>query len=73
MKAGKLAILPLLSCPYNKHMFVDLPSSVTYVKNIQPKLISSKLYIYKAENVPDPFTTTTLSLSLFRCQVVDLS
>ena len=29
MKAGKLAIwLWLLSCPYNKHTLVDLPSSV---------------------------------------------
>ena len=28
MKAGKLAILPWLSCPYNKHRLMDLPSSV---------------------------------------------
>ena len=30
MKAGKLAIRPWLSCPYNKHTLVDLPSSVLY-------------------------------------------
>ena len=28
MKAGKSAIRPWLSCPYNKHMLVNLPSSV---------------------------------------------
>ena len=28
MKAGKLAIQPWLSCPYNKHTLVDLPSFV---------------------------------------------
>ena len=28
MKAGKLAIRPWLSCPYNKNMLVDLPSFV---------------------------------------------
>ena len=28
MKAGKLAIWPWLSCPYNKNALVDLPSSV---------------------------------------------
>ena len=28
MKAGKLAIWPWLSCPYNENTLVDLPSSV---------------------------------------------
>ena len=28
MKAGKLAIPPWLSCPYNEHMLMDLPSSM---------------------------------------------
>ena len=28
MKAGKLAIRSWLSCPYNEHTLVDLPSSV---------------------------------------------
>ena len=28
MKAGKLAIWPWLSCPYDKNTHVDLPSSV---------------------------------------------
>ena len=28
MKAGKLAIRPWLSCPYNEHRLLDLPSSV---------------------------------------------
>ena len=28
MKAGKSPIRPWLSCPYNEHTFVDLPSSV---------------------------------------------
>ena len=28
MKAGKLVIRPWLSCPYNEHTLVDLPSSV---------------------------------------------
>ena len=30
MKAGKLPIWPWLSCPYNEHTLVDLPSSVLY-------------------------------------------
>jgi hypothetical protein len=34
MKAGKLAIWPWLSCPYNKHKLVGLPSSVFLAKNI---------------------------------------
>ena len=29
MKAGKLAIRPWLSCPYNEDRLVDLPSSVS--------------------------------------------
>ena len=29
MKAGKSAIRPWLSCPYNEHRLVDLPSSVS--------------------------------------------
>ena len=29
-KAGKSAIWPWLSCPYNKHRLMDLPSSVLF-------------------------------------------
>ena len=32
MKAGKLAIWPWMSCPYNKHTLVDLPSSMGSTK-----------------------------------------
>ena len=34
MKAGKLAIGPWLSCPYNEHTLVDLPSSVYGIEKI---------------------------------------
>ena len=34
MKAGKLAIWPWLSCPYNEHTLVDLPSSVYGMEKI---------------------------------------
>ena len=34
MKTGKLAIRPWLSCPYNEHMLVDLPSSVSQGENL---------------------------------------
>ena len=39
MKSGKLAIRPWLSCPYNEHMLVDLPSSVVLYLMKQKKLL----------------------------------
>ena len=34
MKAGKLAVRPWLSCPYNKHTLVDLPCSMVVSQKI---------------------------------------
>ena len=37
MKAGKLAIRPWLSCPYNKTTLEDLPPSVLWMLNLKSK------------------------------------
>ena len=46
MKAGKSAIRPWLSCPYNEHTLMDLPSSVG-----QPKFWTQRNPITLSENV----------------------
>ena len=48
MKAGKLAIGPWLSCPYNEDTLEDLPSSVA------PYLLSKKVTkdAYNSKTVP---------------------
>ena len=40
MKAGKLAIWPWLSCPYNKHRLVDLQSSMLASSKLSHVLFS---------------------------------
>ena len=41
MKAGKSAIWPWLSCPYNEHTLVDLPSFVVmgYLQKKETKFV----------------------------------
>jgi hypothetical protein len=52
MKAGKLAIWPWLSCPYKKHMLVDLPSSVPIMQNSRWPLL--KLFSRRTTSTNHP-------------------
>ena len=45
MKAGKSAIQPWLSCPYNEHTPVDLPSSVVQEYKVNFLRYLSYLYL----------------------------
>ena len=50
MKAGKSAIQPWLSCPYNEHTLMDLPSSV------YSTVIISSFVLFKLTNLAICFT-----------------